>query len=233
MTDAPAGDLLSRIRSVPLFRALPEEPLAELAGRLVTRGVHRGEVIFRRGDRGTTLYVIDAGAVRISNLAADGREAVVALLGPGEVFGELSLFGQGVRSADAHAMEDGRLLSLSHEDFRPYLEQHPAVAVALLGILASRLRETDEALQDVIFQDVPGRVAKRLSQLAANHGVPHEDGLLIDLAFTQEDLARMVGSSRETVNKALVAFTARGWIRSVDRRYVIIDQAALTQRAEA
>jgi CRP-like cAMP-binding protein len=233
MAHAPGGDLLSRIRSVPLFRALSDDPLRELAGRLATREVRRGEVIFRRGDQGTTLYVIDAGAVRISNLATDGREAVVALLGPGEVFGELSLFGQGLRSADAHAMEDGRLLSLSHEDFRPYLEQHAAVAVALLDILASRLRETDEALQDVIFQDVPGRVAKRLCQLAANHGVSLEDGVLIDLTLTQEDLARMVGSSRETVNKALTAFTARGWIRSIDRRYVITDQPALTQRAEA
>src|SRR6266508_259242 len=205
----------ARLAEVPLFARLPPETREELATRFVSRAYPRGATVFQQGDPGRSLYVIDEGAVKISFLAADGREMVVTVLGPGDVFGEMALFDpEGARSADASAMEAARLLSLSHEVFREYLVAHPSVSVELLGVLAKRLRESDRALQDAIFSDVPGRLARRFLDLAERYGEARDGGTLIELPMTQEELARMVGSSRESVNKAIASFVHRGWLRT-------------------
>jgi CRP/FNR family cyclic AMP-dependent transcriptional regulator len=224
-------DVLTRLANVPLFAAIPHADLDGLANRFVGRSCPRGSLIFRQGDPGNALFLIESGAVKISTLSLDGREMVMAVLGPGEVFGELSLFDSGLRSADATALEDTTLLSLSHDVFRPYLERHPGVAVELLGVLAGRLRETGEALQDAIFSDVPARLAKRLLDLAERYGRPVDEGVVIELALTQEEIARMVGSSRESVNKAIQSFLARGWLSMSDRKYVITAPDQLRRRA--
>jgi CRP/FNR family transcriptional regulator, cyclic AMP receptor protein len=228
MTDA---DALARLADAALFAEVPRKDLSELAGRFVATTLERGSVVFRQGEEGDALYLVESGAVKISCLSPDGREVVLAVLGPGEVFGELSLFDRGVRTADATALEDTVALALSHEVFRPFLDEHPGVAVHLLGVLAGRLRETGEALQDVIFSDVPGRLAKRLLDLAARYGTEDGDGTAIDLTVTQEELAQMVGAARESVNKAVASFVARGWISMRGRRYVVTDEASLRRRA--
>jgi CRP/FNR family cyclic AMP-dependent transcriptional regulator len=221
----------ARLSSVPLFAPLPPADLADLSSRFVARTFRRGARIFRQGETGDALFVVDQGSVRISTLAADGREVILAVIGAGEVFGELSLFDAGVRSADATALEDSRLLALSLDVFRPYLESHPRVAIALLGVLAGRIRSTDQALQDALYSDVPGRLAKRLLDLAVRYGQEAEGRTVIELAITQDELARMVGSSRESVNKALSSFISRGVLGQHDRRYVILDPAYLRRRA--
>jgi CRP/FNR family cyclic AMP-dependent transcriptional regulator len=226
-----APDPVARLADVPLFARVPKPDLVDLGARMTSKELPKGAVLFHQGDDGDSLYVIESGAVKVSNLSGDGREVVVALLGPGEVFGELAMLEAGVRTADATAIEDTTVLSLSSAGFRPFLEDHPQVAWGLLEVLAGRLRETSEALQDAIFSDVPGRLAKRFLDLAERYGTPEADGSLIDLAVTQEELAQMVGAARESVNKAVASFVSRGWLSMKGRKYVVTDRESLTRRA--
>jgi CRP-like cAMP-binding protein len=126
---------------------------------------------------------------------------------------------------------DGSLAKLPHDALRPWLREHPEVAPALLQALAQRLRRTNEALGDLVFSDVPGRVAKTLLSLADRFGHVEGDGLRVTHDLTQEELAQLVGASRETVNKALADFAARGWLRLEGRSVVLLDAGRLARRA--
>ena len=155
------------------------------------------------------------------------------MLGPGEMFGELSLFDPGPRTATASALTDARLLGLGHDDLTPWLTGRPEVALSLLQALAQRLRRTNEAMADLVFSDVPGRVAKALLDLASRFGQPQPDGsILVTHDLTQEELAQLVGASRETVNKALADFQNRGWITLEPRNVTVLDVERLTRRAQ-
>ena len=186
--------------------------------------------MFHEGDPGDALYVIEAGKIKLARRAADGRENLLAILGPGEMFGELSLFDPGPRVATAVAVSPVRLQSLTREDFVPLLDQ-PRVALSLLAALGRRLRRTNEALADLVFSDVPGRVAKALVDLSQRFGQPVGDGVLVAHELTQEELAQLVGASRETVNKALADFAGRGWLRLEARAVTILDVDRLQRRA--
>jgi CRP/FNR family transcriptional regulator len=147
------------------------------------------------------------------------------------MFGELSLFDPGARTATATAVTESTLASLDHDDLRPLLLNEPAVAVHLLRALAQRLRRTNEAMADLVFSDVPGRVAKALLELAEKFGDPEEDGVRVRHDLTQEELAQLVGASRETVNKALSDFANRGWLRLEGRTVLLMDSERLARRA--
>jgi CRP/FNR family transcriptional regulator len=216
---------------VPLFAALDSESAAALEAMLTTRSVARGHVVFREGDEGDRLFIVIDGKVKISRAAADGRENLLAVLGAGEMFGELSLFDPGPRTATVSAVTDSTLASLDHDDLRPLLVERPGVAVELLQALAQRLRRTNEAMADLVFTDVPGRVAKALLDLAEKFGVSEADGIRVRHDLTQEELAQLVGASRETVNKALSEFAHRGWLRIEGRSVLLLDSERLTRRA--
>ena len=186
-----------------LFSALDEDAAAALRATMIKVDLQRGDVLFNEGDPGDRLYVINEGKIKLGATSSDGRETLLAILGPGEMFGELSLFDPGPRNATAVALTDATLLGVGHPDLEPWLTGRPEVAASLLAALARRLRRTNEAMADLVFSDVPGRVAKALLDLAAKFGVPNPDGsthVVHDL--TQEELAQLVGASRETVNKA-------------------------------
>jgi CRP/FNR family cyclic AMP-dependent transcriptional regulator len=219
------------LRDVPLFAALDDDMAELLSAALTTRAVTRGHVVFEEGDEGDRLFIILDGKVKISRAAGDGRENLLAVLGPAEMFGELSLFDPGPRTATASAVTDANLASLDHDDLRPLLLEQPGVAVQLLRALAQRLRRTNEAMADLVFSDVPGRVAKTLLDLAEKFGTPEDEGVRVNHDLTQEELAQFVGASRETVNKALSEFANRGWIRIEARTVLILDPQRLTRRA--
>ncbi|MFL6137730.1 MAG: Crp/Fnr family transcriptional regulator [Frankiaceae bacterium] len=221
-------DVLAR---VPLFAALGPEAAKSLEDSLSTLEVSRGDVVFNEGQDGDALYVIEAGKVKISRSAPDGRENLLSILGPGEMFGELSLFDPSPRTASAIVVTDGRLLEFPHDALRPWLREHPEVAPALLQALAQRLRRTNEALADLVFSDVPGRVAKTLLSLADRFGHPEGETVRVTHDLTQEELAQLVGASRETVNKALADFASRGWLRLDGRAVVLLDRDRLARRA--
>jgi len=216
---------------LPLFAALDDDAAAALEAVMSTRAVERGHHIFREGDTGDRLFVVLDGKVKISRAAADGRENLLAVLGQGEMFGELSLFDPGARTATATTVTDSRLASLDHDDLRPLLLERPGVAVHLLRALAMRLRRTNEAMADLVFSDVPGRVAKALLDLSEKFGTAEGEGVRVRHDLTQEELAQLVGASRETVNKALSEFATRGWLRLEGRSVLLLDPERLERRA--
>ena len=219
------------LRQAPLFSGLDDEAAAVLENSMAASSLKRGDVLFNEGDDGSQLYIVTEGKVKLGRSSADGRENLLAILGPGQMFGELSFFDPGPRSATATAVTDVELKSLSHEALSPVLATHSDVALALLHQLAGRLRRTNEVVGDLVFSDVPGRVAKALLDLANRFGRKADDGIHVNHDLTQEELAQLVGASRETVNKALADFASRGWMRLEPRSVVILDLERLQRRA--
>jgi CRP-like cAMP-binding protein len=219
------------LRQAPLFSALDDEAAAALRASMAETRLRRGDVLFHEGDEGNKLYEGIVGKGKRGRTSADGRENLLGILGPGQMFGELSLFDPGPRSATVTAVTDCTFRSLSHEDLLHWLDGRPGVARGLLSQLAARLRKTNDVVADLVFSDVPGRVAKALIDLADRFGRTADDGIHVHHDLTQEELAQLVGASRETVNKALADFTSRGWLRLEPRSVVIMDIERLTKRA--
>jgi CRP/FNR family transcriptional regulator, cyclic AMP receptor protein len=219
------------VRKAPLFAALDDEAARALMETMTSSHLERSDILFREGDQGDRVYVIGEGKIKLGRSSIDGRENLLAILGPGEMFGELSLFDPGPRTATATAIAETQLIALGHEDLDSFLVGRPAVAANLLAALARRLRRTNEALADLVFTDVPGRVAKALLDLSTRFGRRADDGILVAHELTQEELAQLVGASRETVNKALADFASRGWIKLEARAVVLTDVERLKRRA--
>ena len=222
-------DVLSR---APMFAALDPEAAAALRSSMDTVNLNKGQVLFNEGERGERLYIITDGKMKLGHTSSDGRESLLAVLGPGELLGELSLFDPGPRTATATALTETSLMGLGHNALRPWLTGRPEVAEALLQALALRLRRTNEQMADLVFSDVPGRVAKTLLELGEKFGRPLPDGIHVTHDMTQEELAQLVGASRETVNKALADFAARGWIRLESRSVILIDPERRDRRSK-
>ena len=219
------------LRRAPLFASLDDEAFAALTEEITEVDLSRGATLFYEGDPGDQLYFIVSGKMKLGRTASDGRENLVAVMGPGEIFGEMALFDPSPRSTSATAVSETRLDGLKHENLRKVIQRSPEVSAQLLQALARRLRRTNENLADLVFSDVPGRVAKALLDLADRFGRPATDGILVAHELTQEELAQLVGASRETVNKALAEFVQRGWIRLEARAVVILNLQRLQQRS--
>ena len=220
------------VRRAPLFSALDDASAASLRASMENVKLGKGTVLFSEGDEGDHLYVIVEGKLKLGTSSGDGRENLLSVLGPGEMFGELSLFDPGPRTATATAVTDVRLLSLGHDKVIPWVTQHPQVALDLLGRLSQRLRRTNEVVGDLVFSDVPGRVAKALIDLGERFGKDTPEGLYVNHDLTQEELAQLVGASRETVNKALADFAGRGWLKLDGRAVLITDVERLGKRGK-
>jgi CRP/FNR family transcriptional regulator len=225
---AQIDDVLSE---TPLFEALSEDDAEALRLGVIDVQLDRGQRLFSEGDTGDKLYIILAGKIKLTKAAPDGRENLLSVHGPGEMFGELSLFDPVPRTSSATAVTGAKLAGLAHDDMRTWLSTRPGVAMHLLQALAQRLRRINEVKADLVFTDVPGRVAKALLDLSDRFGVPTPDGVQVNHDLTQEELAQLVGASRETVNKALADFAARGWIQLAAKSVLITDTDRLRKRA--
>ena len=223
-----AHDVLTE---APLFEALSDEDATALRAGIIDVRLDRGERLFAEGDAGDKLYIILSGKIKLTKAAPDGRENLLSVHGPGEMFGELSLFDPIPRTSSATAVTNARLAGLAHDDLRKWLSTRPEVAMHLLQALAQRLRRINEVKADLVFTDVPGRVAKALLDLADRFGVLTPEGVQVNHDLTQEELAQLVGASRETVNKALADFTARGWIQLAAKSVLVTDTDRLRKRA--
>jgi CRP-like cAMP-binding protein len=184
----------------------------------------RNQVLFEEGAEAEELFVVSSGRIAIGRRSIDGRESLVALMETGDVFGEMPLFDDGARSASARALERSVLLRIPYAVVRAALDESPSLLWSVVNLLAQRLRATDDALADAVLLDVTGRTAKRLLELAG-------DKMEFQLPITQEELAGLVGASRERVNKSIAAFIRLGWIEQLDRRYRILERDRLEQRA--
>jgi CRP/FNR family transcriptional regulator, cyclic AMP receptor protein len=215
-------DILAR---TDFFADAPPEALAAVSAAGEERQLIRGDVLFNEGDPPDSLYLVIRGriAIAIAN-PIDRRESVVALMEPDDLFGEMSMLDNGPRSAMARALEPTTVLAIPFEPILTMFDQHPKLLWNVTRMLAQRIRVTDEALADSVFLDVTGRTAKRLLELA--------DGSdQFTLPVTQEELAGMVGASRERVNKAIASFIRLGWLEQQDRTYRITQRDRLELRA--
>src|SRR5438128_4153120 len=207
-------------KQVSIFADLPEEDMRALTTVTKRRAFRAGEVIFHRDDPGQVLYIIKDGKVKICIISPDGQEVSLAVLGKGEYFGEFALLDGLPRSTDAIALEKVECYTLQRSDFHNAILKNPKIAIQVLESLTKRLRSTDQMVEDLIFLDVYGRVAKKLLELAETHSVPVEDGLRIDVRLTQQELASMVGASRESVNKVVGYF--------MDKKIISTDKHRIT-----
>lgn len=192
--------------------------------------LREGEVAFCKGDTDSTIFLIGSGRVKICVTTPDGRESVIAILSSGDCFGELAALDNEPRSADAVAMEDTTAWRLAQEDFIALLERSPSFARRLISLLALRLRATDEHYTDMVFFDVFGRVARKLLELADSQGVATPRGVEISFRLTQQDLANLTGTTRESVNKAMRFYRDRGYIASRGHYITIVSRSGLERR---
>ena len=207
-----------------LFAGLDDDALTRVVGAGRDLELRRGDVLFREGDDPDELFVVMSGRIAIANRSIDGRESMVALMEEGDLFGEMGLFDGRGRSAEARALESSVVTAVPYGPVRSLYEDDPALLWRVVAMLAGRLRTMDAALADSVFLDVTGRTAKRLLDLAGE-----EDEF--SLPITQEELAGMVGASRERVNKAIASFIRLDWIEQIDRTYRITNREQLTIRA--
>jgi len=204
--------MASVLKEVPLFAEFSANELADLASFVRPRRYPRGSIIFHQGDPGTTLYLIETGEVKLTVTAESGKEVTLALLGPGAFFGELSLLDGGPRSANAVARVDSKLGVLDREHLLRVLVEHPTANASLLSVVTRRLRRTTAQVHDALFLDIAARLAKVLLQFTETKS-QSPDGLLSSPKLTQEELAELVGGTRESINKCLGIFTRQGLVR--------------------
>ena len=207
-----------------LFKDLTVEELDAIVATASTRELRRGDVLFAEGDESNEVFVVDDGRIAMTQRSIDGRESVIALMERGDLFGEMPLFDGLGRSTEARALEPSTVTIIGYEPVRSLYESRPQLLWSVVAMLSNRLRSTDAALADSVFLDVTGRTAKRLLELAGD-----EDDFV--LPVTQEELAGMVGASRERVNKAIASFVKLGWLDQRDLRYQITDREQLTRRS--
>jgi CRP-like cAMP-binding protein len=212
------------LADVGLFGDFTSDELDAIALAADTRALRRGDVLFTEGSNPAELFVVRSGRMAIANRSIDGRESVVALMEPGSAFGEMGLFLQEGRTAEARALEASEVVAIPYSAVRRVYESRPELLWSVVALLSGRIRDMDGALADAVFLDVTGRTAKRLLEMA---GAADE----FTMPVTQEELAGMVGASRERVNKALAQFVRLGWIEQSERRYRITNREQLEIRA--
>ena len=216
--------LLSRHR---ILGALPEAEWPPLLrqSQLITAPAR--SPLFAHGDPGRTVVLVLDGYVKLSSVTPTGREVVLELCGPGNVFGELAVLNDWPRSADAFALSKCRMLSVNGDSFRRALLRSPAALLALVGLLSGRLRTVTERMTDGLDLPAPARLAKALLQLAATHSHPVPEGLRIDVRLSQGELGAMTGLARESINKHLAAWRDDNWVQINDRYLTVRDATAL------
>lgn len=224
---ATSEETIALLHGIPAFSELGDTELARVAEVTVPRTFRGGEAIFHEGDESDTCYVVRSGHVRAVREHTDGRTLTLATLGPGDIFGELAIFDEERRSATVEALDDLEVVGILGADMRRMLRQHPDIAVKLLAALSRRLRETNERLTRQSFQTVQSRVAHVLAEMVAvarSEGASEPDVLI---TATQNDLAQLAGSSRESASRFLAVLERAGVITQGRGRLTVHDPAAL------
>ena len=212
------------LSSMDLFSGVQQELLEPIVDQSSVQSLQRGDMLFSEGDEANDLYIVLEGRVAIANRSFDGRESVVALMESGDLFGEMPLFRPDGRSADARVLENSSVVVIPYVPVKSLYQEHPEMLWKIVDMLAERLKVMDVALADSMFLDVTGRTAKRLLELA---GTDEE----FELPVTQEELAGMIGASRERVNKSLASFIKLGWLTQKGEKYVILERKQLEIRS--
>src|SRR6202046_1915395 len=219
---------LAVLRGHSIFCDLDAGAFEQLCRYAKHATLKRGATIFSKGDPGNSLIAVISGTVKISISSPDGRTAILNLIGPGEIFGEVAVLDGQARTADAIANTNCEILVVDRREFLPFLQSQPALAMKFIELLCTRLRWTSDQVEEVILQDLPGRLASALIRLTERHKEVHGDRTI---AVTQQEISEMVGMSRESINKQLRAWAARNWVRLEHGAIVVLDAESLRQLA--
>ena len=220
----------SVLRKHPYFADLEPEAFEQLCRYAKHTTLKRGTTIFSKGDPGTSVIAVISGTVKISISSPDGRNAILNLIGPGEVFGEMSVLSGQPRSADGTANTNCELFVIDRREFLPFVRSQPSLAMKFIELLCERVRSTSDQVEQVILRDLPGRLASALLRLSEKHNSERQGRTI---AITQQELSEMVGMTRESINKQLRAWANRGWVRLEHGAIVVLGAAELKELAEA
>ena len=224
------GNKLAVLRKHPIFCDLDSEAFDQLCRYAKHATLRRGATIFSKGDPGNSLVAVISGTVKISISSADGRSAILNLIGPGEIFGEVALLDGQARTADAIANTNCEIFVIDRREFLPFVRSQPELAMKFIELLCARLRWTSDQVEQVILQDLPGRLASALIRLTEKHKLA-QGGRTI--AVTQQEISEMVGMTRESINKQLRAWATRNWVRLEHGAIVVLDAEPLQALAGA
>jgi CRP/FNR family cyclic AMP-dependent transcriptional regulator len=225
-----ASGKLAVLRKHPIFCDLDPEAFDQLCRYAKQTTLKRGEAIFSKGDPGNSMIAVISGTVKISVSSAEGRSAILNLIGPGEIFGEMSVLDGQPRSADCTANTACEIFVIDRREFLPFLRSQPELAMKFIELLCTRLRWTSDQVEQVILQNLPGRLASALIRLTEKHKLSPAGRTI---AVTQQEISEMVGMTRESINKQLRAWAARKWVRLEHGAIVVLDAEPLQALVEA
>jgi CRP/FNR family transcriptional regulator, cyclic AMP receptor protein len=221
---------LAMLRKHPYFCDLEPEAFDQLCRYAKHTLLKRGATIFSKGDPGNSLFAVISGTVKMSISSPDGRSAIFNLIGAGDVFGEMAVLDGQARSADATANTNCEIFIIDRREFIPFVQSQPALAMKFIQLLCTRLRGTSDQVEQLILQNLPGRLASALIRLAEKH-LPAPEGRTI--AVTQQEIGEMVGMTRESINKQLRVWATRKWVRLEHGAIVVLNPEPLHALAEA
>jgi CRP/FNR family transcriptional regulator, cyclic AMP receptor protein len=224
-----SSNKLAVLRQHPIFCELESEAIDQLCRYAKHATLKRGTTIFCRGDPGNSLYAVISGTVKMSISSPDGRSAIFNLVGPGEIFGEIAVLDGRARTADATANTNCEVFIIDRREFIPFVRSQPTLALKFIELLCGRLRWTSDQVEQIILQNLPGRLASALIRLSEKHKT---DPAAKTIAITQQEISEMVGMTRESINKQLRAWEEKNWVRLEHGAIVVLNADPLRQLAE-
>lgn len=215
------------LKKLPLFQDLTHDTLVRLAESMQLNEVRRRQVVYLPGDPGAAVYFVNGGRVKISKVTRDGKELTLDYRGPGEIFGELCLIDGGPREEMAEAMENALITEVERGVFERIVQREGIVGYRLTKILAQRRREVENKIENLVFKDVNAKLAELLLRLGTEYGVDDARGVLVALKITHQEMANLIGSTRETVSLTLSQFKKNGLIQTEGRKMILADREGL------
>jgi CRP-like cAMP-binding protein len=214
---------LKELRKIPIFYRLDDESLEKISQIVSSKHYEKGAMILLEEDSGNNLYLIKEGRVKVTRINSDGDEVILTILGEGEFFGEMAIFGGTTRSANVTALEASEVLILTRQDFLELLKNHPDISIYLLEEMANRLRKSDQLIKDLSLSNAEHKIAMSIIRLSEELGTIKKGQVEIEDLPYQKDIANMAGTSRETVSRTLKKFENKGYLEKKGRKLVIFD----------
>src|SRR5499425_314173 len=215
------------LKKVPLLSELAPDAVATVAETVEMKEIRRRQVIYLPGDPGSAVFLVNGGRVKVSKVTRDGKELTLAYRGPGEIFGEACLIDGGPREEMAEAMENALVTEIQRPEFERLLQTQPMLGYRMTKVLAQRRREVESKIENLVFKDVNSKLAELLLRLADEYGVDDARGTLVALKITHQEMANLIGSTRETVSLTLAQFKRKGLIQTEGRKVIIADREGL------
>jgi len=220
------------LKQIDLFSEMTKEEMDRVDEISRMKELRRGEIIYMPEDMSESVYLLKKGRVKISGLSQEGKEVTMDIIGPGEIFGELSLVDKGPRETIAEVLDDALLCVISRNNFEMLIRSKPDLAFKVTALIGSRRRVIESRLEDLVFRDVSARLAKLLLQLTEDYGQVREKGIIVDVKLSQQELANLIGSTRETTSHFLNLFKKKGFIDYDKSKIVILEKDKLAEKAD-